>query len=377
MRSVYITRFSKFLPNEVVNVEQIEEILGMIGGVPSKAKRIVLRSNGIKNRFYALDKEGRITHSNAEMVALAVKGLLDAEFGLNEVELLCCGTSSPDQPMPSHGVMVHGHLGTRPMEVATFSGNCCSGMQALKYGYMSVMTGMSENAVCSGSELTSPYMLARNFNTEVRSLEELEQRPILAFEKEFLRWMLSDGAGAVLLQNKPGEGLSLKIDWMDSVSFANEAETCMYAGAVKDEDGQLKSWLNFHPDEWNKKSIFSMKQDVRILEKNIVRFGALKLADLVKKYNIDLSEVDFFLPHLSSEYFRQKIHDELIPLGIDIPQEKWYTNLAEVGNIGAGSIYVMLESLFQKNMLKSGNKILVMVPESARFSYVYAYFTVV
>jgi 3-oxoacyl-[acyl-carrier-protein] synthase-3 len=31
----------------------------------------------------------------------------------------------------------------------------------------------------------------------------LEKQPELAFEKDFLRWMLSDGAGAVLLENKP------------------------------------------------------------------------------------------------------------------------------------------------------------------------------
>ena len=56
------------------------------------------------------------------------------------------------------------------------------------------------------------------------------------FEKDFLRWMLSDGAGAFMLENQPSkEGISLEINWMESVSFANEEETCMYMGSEKME----------------------------------------------------------------------------------------------------------------------------------------------
>ena len=57
--------------------------------------------------------------------------------------------------------------------------------------------------------------------------------------------------------------------------------------------------------------------------------------------------------------------------------EKWFTNLSEVGNVGAGSIYLMLEELMRTNRLKQGEKIVLAVPESARFSYVFAILTVV
>jgi 3-oxoacyl-[acyl-carrier-protein] synthase-3 len=61
---------------------------------------------------------------------------------------------------------------------------------------------------------------------------------------------------------------------------------------------------------------------------------------------------------------------------MDIPMEKWFMNLAYVGNVGAASIYLALEELMGSGKLKKGNKILLSVPESGRFSYAYAYLTV-
>src|SRR5580692_11786199 len=137
---VYITDTSIFMPNDPVPSEEMEEYLGYINDKPSKSKKIVLRNNGIKTRYYALNKEGKATHTNAEMTALSIRSLLhnDAQR-LQDIQLLSCGTSSPDQMMPSHGVMVHGCLPeTRPIEVVSPSGVCCAGMHAFKYAYMAV-----------------------------------------------------------------------------------------------------------------------------------------------------------------------------------------------------------------------------------------------
>ena len=108
---VYINATSAYFPNGPVSNDEMEEYLGYIDGRPSKSKKIVLRNNGLTNRYYALDKSGKSTHTNAQMTALAVKELFkDNPEKIKEVELLSCGTSSPDQVMPSHGVMAHGCL---------------------------------------------------------------------------------------------------------------------------------------------------------------------------------------------------------------------------------------------------------------------------
>ena len=56
MQGVYITKSAKFLPNDPISNDDMEDYLGMIDGVPSKGKRLTLRNNGIKTRYYALDK---------------------------------------------------------------------------------------------------------------------------------------------------------------------------------------------------------------------------------------------------------------------------------------------------------------------------------
>jgi len=377
VNNVYITALSKFLPNAPVSNDEMEEYLGYVNGKPSKSKGIILRHNKIKTRYYALTKEGESTHSNAQLTANAIRGLESQNFKLDEMELLAGGTTSPDQMIPAHTSMVQGELGMKPIEILATGGSCNAGMQAMKYSYLSILSGNTQNAVSFGSEKLSSWMHAKNFQKESENWKDLEKKPILGFEKDFLRWMLSDGAGAALLQNKPNsEGDSLKIEWVEFRSFSNELETCMYAGCEKNEDGSVSPWRDFSLEEVMNNSLFSLRQDVKLLGENIVKKGGEFLREVIDKHHFDVSDVNYFLPHLSSEFFRKSIMEDLERNNIEIPQEKWFTNLTKVGNVGSASVYLMLEELFNGGNLKKGEKILCMVPESARFSYAYMLLTV-
>lgn len=374
---VFINKIEKFLPNEPVSNDEMEQILGQINHTPSKSRRIILRNNGIRNRYYALDKQQRVTHNNAELTALAIQNLTGSDFSLNDIEVLSCGTSTPDLLLPSHAAMVHGLLQNRSVELNSASGVCCSGMNALKYGYLSVKSGNSKNAVCTGSERVSTWMMADKFEAEIANLESLEQQPILAFKKDFLRWMLSDGAGAMLLENESKGSLSLEIMWMENYSYAHELETCMYAGGEKLSDGSVKAWSEYSVDEWRNESVFSLKQDVKILDEFILKKGVESMKDAMKKHGIIPDDITYFLPHISSVYFKDKLYTEFKEAGLEIAHAKWFLNLPEVGNVGAASIYLMLEELYHSGQLKTGDTIMLSVPESGRFSYAYAFLKVV
>ncbi len=377
MSGVYITRSAKFLPNEPISNDEMEEYLGMIDGIPSRGKGLTLRNNGIKTRYYSIDKTGKSTHSNTKMTALAIEKLTGKNFSQKEIEFLACGTTSPDNLLPSHTAMVHGELQCGAIEIASIAGACCASMQALKFAYASILSGNSNNAVVTGSEKLSSLMRAEHFEKETERLAELDKNPIIAFEKDFLRWMLSDGAGALLLENKPrANEISLKIEWIDIRSYANQLETCMYAGADKNSDGSTTGWKEFSSTEWLDKSIFAFKQDVKLLGREIVSTGAKYLKELLTKKKIEVSSIDYILPHISSLVFKQKMYDEFVKLEIEFSLEKWFTNLTTVGNIGSASIFISLEELMNSGKLKSGQKILLMVPESARFTYAYCLLTV-
>ena len=379
MRNVYINKIAAFLPNEAVDNENIEKVLGQVGERPSRAKRIILRSNKIKTRYYAIDPKTReATHSNAELTAEAIRKL--DNINLDDVELLACGTTMPDQLMPNHASMVHGELQCAPLEVISTAGICLSGVTALKYAYHAVKSGDVELAVATGSENSSAIMRAENFKPEIEArVDELEKHNEIAFEKDFLRWMLSDGAGAVALSAQPNKDtLSLKIERIFSTSYANLLDTCMYAGCEKNEDGSISGWRRYTPQEWLEKSIFSVKQDVKLLNENVMEYTISRaLESMLKKKMFDPSEIDWFLPHYSSGFFRDEVYEKMKKVDCDIPQEKWFTNLSYKGNTGSASIYIILEEFLNNKMVKKGDKILCYIPESGRFSTAFMLLTAV
>jgi 3-oxoacyl-[acyl-carrier-protein] synthase-3 len=379
--NAYITALAAFLPNAPVDNDHMEAVLGMVGGRPSRARRMILRSNGIRTRHYALDPAtGQTTHTNAQLAAQAVRLLARPGFGLDQVDLLACGTTMADQLMPSHAVMVHGELALAPLEVMSAAGICLSSLTALKYAALGISAGEFKHAVSCGSEVPSGLMRARYLQPEHDAqVAALAEHPEIAFEKDFLRWMLSDGAGAALIEAEPApQGLSLRIDWIVERSFADQQSACMYAGAEKLENGDLKGWIEFDPQQWIERSVFSIKQDVKQLNAHVMPVTVEKGMLEVKKLHPDLKaeDIDWFLPHYSSAYFRERAAQSLKDAGFEIPFEKWFTNLPDKGNTGSASIYIILEELFHSGKLQAGQRLLCYVPESGRMNTGFMHLTV-
>jgi 3-oxoacyl-[acyl-carrier-protein] synthase-3 len=379
--AVYITRTAVCLPNQPVGNDAMERILGQVGARPSRARKAILRSNGIVSRYYAIDPETlRFNDTNAGMTAKAVRSLEQIGGPLPPIGCLACGTSIADQLMPGHAVMVQGEVGLPACEVVSTGGVCAAGMTALKYAYLAVAGRQHAAAVATGSELSSASMRADAFTPETEArAESAEPDPELAFEKDFLRWMLSDGAGAVLLEGRPrGDGVSLRIDWIDILSYAGEIETCMYAGAVKQPDGALLGWRQMSAATCRDESVMAVKQDVKLLHEEVVRYTVEKpLAVVRKRRELYADGVDHFLPHYSSLFFRDRLHAGMKNAGLDIPQERWFSTIETCGNTGSASIFITLDALFRSGRIAKGQRMLCFVPESGRFSSAFLHLTAV
>src|SRR5690606_24540989 len=100
-----------FLPNQPVENEEIEDYLGKIHDKGSATKKRILDQNGIKRRYFALNREKQSTHTNATMAANAIHNAL-ARGGVrpDEVTLLVTGTTQADLPVPGFASMVHAAL---------------------------------------------------------------------------------------------------------------------------------------------------------------------------------------------------------------------------------------------------------------------------
>ncbi len=374
MNGAYINSIGKFLPGKPIANEQIEDYVGKINGAASKAKNRILKSNGIKQRYYALDRQQNTTYRNSEMAAHAVRDTLSRyDLESKAIDLLACATSLPDLLLPGFASMVHGELSElSPLEIVSTQGICCAGITALNYATSQVKLGHKQNALVVASELASRLFT----NTKFEAQSAIKQEKKLSFDTEFLRWMLSDGAGALLIQDRPRtDGISLKIEWIELISHANAYPLCMYAG-TKDETGTI-SWLDYSSyTEAAVDGAINLRQNIRLLD-NVIQLGVEGWLKLIETGKIKCSEIDWFLCHYSSHFFRSQIIKLLTKANCMIPESKWFTNLYTRGNTGCASIYLMLEELFNSGKLRSGEKICCFIPESGRFTTAYILLEVV
>ncbi|MFD1258345.1 beta-ketoacyl-ACP synthase III [Mucilaginibacter terrae] len=376
MKSVYITSSGRFLPNQPVENDQIENYLGMLGGAPSRTKNIFLRKNGIKRRYYALNSNQDTTHRAYEMAALAVKDCLKkSNVNTDEIDMLSAATTQSDLPVPGFASMVHASSGIGRCTLASHQSVCAASMMAIQNAFLQVGSGSSAKAVCCAAELPSRMFKAKRFAGQSALAGTGAMLPL---ETDFLRWMLSDGAGALLLEDKPGRsGLSLKIEWIELQSNAHAYDLCMYTGSHKQANGKIgKTWLDYDTiAHANADGAINLKQDMNLVD-NMVKLGIQHFFELVDGGKFDPKAIDWLVCHYSSHHFKPQIADLLKKGGGEIAPEKWFTNLYEVGNIGSASIFVMLDELLSSGKLETGQQILCMVPESGRFISSYMLLTV-
>ena len=153
----------------------------------------------------------------------------------------------------------------------------------------------------------------------------------------------------------------------------------MYAGADKSSDGSILGWRDQESlREAVGNETFLIKQDVKLLNREIVATAVDRtLPPLIAKHELKAEEIDWFLPHYSSDYFRKSLYEHMENIGFSVPFDRWFTNLAAKGNTGSASIYIILEELFKSGRLCPGQKLLCFVPESGRFSMCYMLLTVI
>ncbi len=361
MKKVFITSTGSFLPNEAISNDEIEDYLGCIHGKKSKIKNRILKQNGIESRYFAIDKNQQTTHLNQDLAIQAAKrAISNGTIRETEIQLLTTGTTQGDLPVPGFASMVHSGLEAKRCEVGNFQSVCSSGMMALKYAFHQIESGYKTNALTIGSDLASRMFKSSRF--EAQGIKRLP------FDTEFLRWMLSDGAGAFVLQDEQRhDGISLEIEWIELFSYANEFPVCMYTGKTDNKNEQDATWLDYPSYEAaSAQGAINLQQDASLVQE-MIKMGVAHYFDLIDRGKIVIDDVDWVCCHYSSEVFKKPMVELMEKGGGKISEEKWFSNLRTKGNTGAASIFIMLDELFHSKQLKAGQQILCMVPESGRF----------
>ena len=370
MENVFITGAGSYLPGPPITNDGMEARLGVIDDTSTRLGRFVLRQNKIETRHYAIDETRSITHSNAEMAALAASAAVSAsESSVGDIDFLASATTQGDLLVPGHGSAVHGEFariaGAGPLEIASFQSVCASSIMAVRMASLVIAAGECQGALATGAEFSSRWFQPAFYTTALHQLENKDVR----MAAEFLRWTLSDGAGAVLFEPRPNERRpSFKVDWVTLSSLADRFDVCMIAGAPYNNRHDLKNAWSHYPDgplEAVQDGAVMLLQDM-VLLKRIIRAWAGEYLKLVDDGRIVPSEVDWLLCHYSAHSLREELIEILKSTGGMIDEEKWFTNLPTKGNTGSAALFVMLSEFMEKGLAKPGDKILCVVPESGR-----------
>jgi len=342
----------------------MEDFIGRIGGRASAVGRRALRWNGIEGRHYALNAEGEPLHSNASMCADAVRAALDAAgLGLGDLQHLGAAATQGDYLVPGHASGVHAELGAGPLEAFSYQSVCASALMAAKGAWLSVRAGETDVAAACAGEFSSRWFRPAFYEGTALVDEKGRAR----IEADFLRFTLSDGAGAVVMEPRPKpEGLSLKVEWIDMTSLAGRFDPCMWAGSTPQARSDMTSaWSHAGPAAAHAAGAVALLQDFDLL-KIVIRAWIGVWLEKVDAGRIVPDQVDHLLCHYSARSLRQEIVGLLESTAAMIPEEKWFTTLADSGNVGSASIWVMLDAFLKSGRGKRGDRVLCIVPESGR-----------
>jgi len=367
---VYLQSAGYFMPGPPVDNQAMDAYIAPLNRMSGRIKTRILAENGIRTRHYAIDPQGNTVHTNAALAAGAVRDCLArAGADLRQVSYLATGSSGGDALMPGFANMVQGELAAAPMETLSVHGICAAGVGAIQAAAQAVQAGAHARALAVAAELPSRLFKRSRFAARGYDAD---------FDAHFLRWMLSDGAGALLLGSQgealPGasQGVRLRLDWIHQRSFSGDYPVCMQLGLAADRRaGHLDypSWQAAEAD-----GALSLRQDIRLLP-HLFDIGIHEYAELVRGQWLDPARIDHFLCHYSSEKFIPVVEGLMEKARLAIPRERWYSNLAWRGNTGAASILVMLAEFLETRAVRPGERIFCYIPESGRFMAAYMCFT--
>ena len=317
---VYIESAGYFLPGAPVCNTEMDAYIAPLNRLSGRIKARILAENGIQSRHYAIDTEGRTTISHAQMAAAAARDCLGrAGVDIGAVSLLSVGSSGGDALMPGSANMVQGEIGAPPMGTLSSQGVCAAGVTAILHAAQGIELGAHTKALAVAAEMPSRMFKRSRFGPRGYQTD---------FDAHFLRWMLSDGAGALLLSNST-QGLHtpqgrakvrLKVQWIHQQSFAGDYPVCMQLGLSADRS---TSFLDYpSASEAEAAGALSLRQDIRLLP-HLFDVCIHEYVKLVDAGWVQSSEIDHFLCHYSSEKFMPVVADLLAKAGLTIPPDRW------------------------------------------------------
>jgi len=346
-----------YLPGEPRTPDEVDHILGELENAPPKIQKWLkmtksLMSQMLDVEFYhfAIDPVTReFTDDNVTMsVKAAEKAIHMAGIKAQDVDFIAYGSPHQDQ-MPTASVRIQEQLGIEQCGEISIHANCTSAYKALLVAHDMLQNGRYNTALVVSSNMSSSELRAEYYNQELIKKEEV-----------LLRYFLSDGAGALVLQATDDKhGLFVEHTYTESIGGKKPAAMFNRRPAF---------WMN--PKEEYEKGYHHLAQlfneQLRSHfneEDGSVFYKGLKR--MMEKYPFDVDAVRYFQVNFPSKHIAELVMEECEKLGI--PKEKLYSKMSSMGYIGPPMAIVSIDRMIREEKINQGDLILSFVTEVSKF----------
>jgi 3-oxoacyl-[acyl-carrier-protein] synthase-3 len=302
-----VTGVGSFLPEQVVTNADLAKFV-------DTSDEWIQERTGIRQRHKARDDQP----TSDLAVEAAKKALVDAGRTAAEIDMIIVATTTPDMTFPSVASIVQRKIGA-PTCIAFDVQAVCSGfVYALSVADGFVARGLSKCALVIGAE-------------EMTRLMDWSDRSTCV--------LFGDGAGAVVVEPREGKGTK------DDHGLLGFALRC---------DGTKTDLLYVDGGPASTGTVGHL----RMAGNQVFRHAVVNIAEAITACcaasNIEIADVDWFVPHQANQRIIKGVGDRL---GLD--EHKVISTVAMHANTSAASIPLALDAAIHDGRIKRGDLVLL------------------
>ncbi|MBI3414555.1 MAG: ketoacyl-ACP synthase III [Verrucomicrobia bacterium] len=311
-RTCSITGVGSYLPKRILTNAELEQM------VNTSDEWIVSRT-GIRERRIA----GKHEHNSHMAAEAATRAMAHAGVTSAQIDLIIVATITPDMPFPATACLVQQIIGADQAAAFDLEAACSGFIYAMEIGQQFIMSRTCDTVLVIGSEKLSSIIDWTDRNTCV---------------------LFGDGAGAVVLQNRPAShGLLTAIMGADGSK----------AGLLSMPGGG-----SMHPATVESVSarLHHLRMDGKEVFKAAVTAMITAAREALGRCEIEASQLACIIPHQANRRIIDAVGTRL-----GIPEEKFFVNLEKYGNTSAASVAIALDEAVRSGRIKRGDLVMMLV----------------
>ena len=311
-RTCSITGVGSYLPAKILTNAHLEKM------VDTSDEWITTRT-GIKSRRQAARDE-----FTSDLAAHAARRAMKmAGVTADQIDLIIVATITPDMPFPATACLVQQKIGARRAAAFDVEAACSGFIYALEIGQQFIMSRTYDTVLVVGAEKLSSITDWTDRNTCV---------------------LFGDGAGAAILQSRPGShGLLTAVMGADG---AKSNLIHMPGGGSRCPASVDSVAAKLH----------YLRMDGRETFKNAVQAMCHAAQEALRRCELDISKIKCVIPHQANRRIIDVVGERL-----GATPEQLFINLDRYGNTSAASVAIALDEAVVSGKIQRGDLILMMV----------------